>query len=149
MKTFFGRHQYSLDTKHRLILPVAFRNLLKTEKAKYFVVTLGLDKCLYLFLPAQWEKIAEDSLSIFKSADKQKERAFKRFFFANALKADVDKMGRILISPVHKKYAGLKKKITIIGVGNKAEIWDSKAWENYSAKVITPNKAKFAKIYDI
>ncbi|HUT86097.1 MAG TPA: division/cell wall cluster transcriptional repressor MraZ [Elusimicrobiales bacterium] len=149
MGVFFGLHKYNLDGKNRLILPVYFRNLLKKEKAKYFMLALGFNKCLYLFLPSQWEKISQDNLSIFKSSDKEKERAFKRFFFGNAVKAEVDKLGRVLVNTVHKKYAGLKKKIIVVGVGNKAEIWDANQWEKYNRKVIIPNKEKFSKIYDI
>jgi MraZ protein len=149
MNTFFGIHQYSLDSKNRLILPVYYRRLVKSEKARHFMITLGLNRCLYLFLPSQWEKISEDNLSIFKSSDKEKERAFKRFFFGSAVKSQIDRLGRILINPMHKKYAGLKKKIVIVGVGSKAEIWDSSGWQTYNKKVIEPNKNKFGKIYDI
>lgn len=149
MSVFFGTAKYNLDAKGRLTLPPSFRYLLKKEKEKYFMVTVGLNNCLYLFLPSQWEKLIADNMNIFSSTDKEQVRAFKRFFFGNAKKLQTDKLGRILIDPHHRQYAKLKKYTVIIGVGNKAEIWDYKCWQNYNKKIIEPNKVKFSKIYDI
>jgi MraZ protein len=149
MSVFFGTSKYNLDTKNRLTLPPPVRKLLKKEKAKHFMITVGLNDCLYLFLPSQWEKLISDNMSIFNSPDKERVRAFKRFFFGNAKKAEPDKLGKILLDPGHRQYAKLKKQVIIIGVGNKAEIWDSKSWQNYNKKTIEPNKLKFSRIYDI
>lgn len=149
MSVFFGTFEYNLDAKNRLTVPPFFREMLKKEKEKYFMVTVGLNDCLYLFLPCEWENLISKNSEIFTSPDKEQMRAFKRFFFSNAKKADTDKLGRILITPYHKRYAKLKKQIVIAGVGNKAEIWDIKLWQDYNKKKIKPNKAKFSKIYDI
>lgn len=149
MSSLFGISQYHLDPKNRLFLPPKFRQALKAEKGSQFIITTGLDKCLYLFLPSRWEALLADNMKAFSSASKDGERAFKRFFFGNAAECPVDALGRILIGQNHKEYAGLSKKVFIVGVGNKAEIWSAERWNRYKATHIDPKAEKFSKIYDI
>lgn len=149
MGIFFGRYEHVLDVKNRLFMPSKFRETLDKEKGASFYITTGLSQCLYLFLPSQWEKLTENDMHSFSSPDKEKERAFKRFLFGNAQEVSLDRQGRILLWNEHIKYAGLKKNVTFVGVGNKAELWDTSVWNSYQANVLEPNKNKFGKIYDI
>ncbi|MFA6582700.1 MAG: division/cell wall cluster transcriptional repressor MraZ [Elusimicrobiaceae bacterium] len=149
MSVFYGISEYKLDAKYRLFLPSSFRSALKKEKGGHFMLTTGLGGCLYLFLPSQWEALLANNMQPFKNADKEQERAFKRFFFGNAQEAPVDSAGRILVGSAQREYAGLEKEAAVIGVGNKAEIWALHRWKKYSAQAITPNAGSFAKVYDI
>ena len=149
MGAFFGIDEYTLDPKNRLFFPPRYRQALDNEQGKHFMLTTGLNGCLYLFLPSQWNALLEGNMLEFKSGDKEEERAFKRFFFGNAAEAPLDSMGRILIGQNHKNYAELSKKVVVIGVGNKAELWDVERWERYKQQAIVPNEQKFSKIYDI
>jgi len=149
MGVFFGTDEYRLDAKNRLFLPPRFRDALAKEKGRHFMLTTGLGDCLYLFLPSQWEALLSNNMEIFRTSDKNEERALKRFFFGNAAEAPVDSMGRILIAQTHKDYAKLRKDAAVIGVGNKAEIWDLASWKKYQKTEIAPREKKFSKIYDI
>ena len=149
MPSFFGTHEYSLDPKNRLFLPPEFRAALQQEKASHFMIASGFEDCLYLDLPSQWGALLDSDPESFKSGDKQEVRAFKRFFFGSAGRAPVDGQGRVLLEHRHKEYAALKKLVTIVGVGNKAEIWDSARWQRYTAAQIKPRAARFGKIHDL
>jgi len=149
MHSFFGTYEYTLDPKNRLFLPPEFRAALKQEKASHFMIASGFEDCLYLYLPSQWGALLDSDPESFKSGDKQEVRAFKRFFFGSAGRAPVDGQGRVLLEQRHKAYAGLAKHVTIVGVGNKAEIWDSARWRAYSARQIKPRAARFGKIHDL
>ena len=149
MAAFFGVHNYSIDGKGRLSLPARFRAALKTEQGDAFIVTTGPESCLYLFLPSQWEKLVSGDMSAFQGEDKEALRAFRRYFFGNAAECEPDSMGRILVTPAHRKHAGLGRKAVLVGVGQKAEIWDEARWKKYNAASILPREKDFAKVYDI
>ncbi|MFH1618653.1 MAG: division/cell wall cluster transcriptional repressor MraZ [bacterium] len=149
MSSFYGEYSYSLDGKNRVFVPARFRDELKKEKETHFMLTIGLDRCLYIFLPSRWENLLANNLEAFKSANKEDERAFKRFFFGNAVETPVDEQGRILVPQNHKAHAFLKKNVIIRGVGNKAELWDAQRWENYNKEVARPSFEKFGKIFDL
>ncbi|MCR4295663.1 MAG: hypothetical protein NUW21_09030, partial [Elusimicrobia bacterium] len=82
MALLIGRYDYSLDPKNRLAVPPKYREVLAQEKGRSFYLTSGMEGCLYLFLPAQWEKMLGDDLKMFSLPDKEQERAFKRKFFS-------------------------------------------------------------------
>jgi len=149
MKSFYGEYQFVIDPKNRVFIPSKFRDELKKEKGKYFMLTIGLDGCLYLFLPSLWDELLRNNMEVFKSDNREEERAFKRFFFSNACDVLLDDQGRILIPSSHKIYAGIKKDVVIVGVGNKIELWSREKWEDYKNKKISSSLSKFSKILDI
>lgn len=131
-KTIFmliGEYKHTLDDKNRLSLPSKFRK----EIGKNVVITPGLDNCLFVFAKGEWAKIAERlSQSSMLSSDN---RSFNRFMFGGAVEAEVDGIGRILMPDFLKERAGLKNKVVIIGVQNRLEIWNEKAWTDYKQVV--------------
>ena len=149
MSTLYGEYSYVMDPKNRIFVPARFREELRKEDKNYFMLSIGLDHCLYLFMPSKWEELIADNMAIFRSENKEEERAFKRFFFGNAADAQLDEQGRILVPQNQKNYASLKKDILIRGVGNKAEIWDAKSWNEYKKDVMEPSAEKFSKIFDL
>jgi MraZ protein len=149
MSSFYGEYKFVIDSKNRLFVPSKFRDELKKEKSKNFMITIGLDGCLYMFLPSVWNELIKNNMEIFRADNREEERAFKRFFFSNAQEISVDPQGRILISQNHKNYAEIKKEVFIIGVGNKIEIWSKEKWEEYNKSAIKSSLKKFSKILDI
>ena len=123
---------------------------LHAEKESHFILALGIDRCISLFLPSQWEGVLRD-LSERSTTVKNKAtvRAFKRQLYGSAAEAPLDDQGRVLIPQVLVSYAKLRKDVTIIGVGNKAEIWDSAAWAAYEKKQAAPSFVKLAQAVDI
>ncbi|HBB66573.1 MAG: division/cell wall cluster transcriptional repressor MraZ [Elusimicrobia bacterium GWA2_56_46] len=149
MSALYGEYSYVMDPKNRMFIPARFREELHKEDKNYFMLSIGLDRCLYLFLPSKWEELIANNMEIFKSENKEEERAFKRFFFGNAADAQLDEQGRILVPQNQKSYASLGKDVIIRGAGNKAEIWDARNWSKYKKTVMEPSFKKFSKIFDL
>lgn len=121
---FMGEYNHTIDAKGRLIVPAKFREALGDE----FVVTRGLDDCLFVFPNEGW-KVFEEKLSTLPVANKNARR-FARFFLSGAATVELDKQGRILIPTTLREYGALEKEVVFIGVANRVEIWSKERWEN-------------------
>lgn len=122
---FMGEFQHNIDIKGRIIVPAKFRDGL----GESFVVTRGLDKCLFVYPMDEW-KILEEKLKKLPLTKKDA-RSFTRFFFSGAVECEVDKQGRINIPQPLRKYATLEKECVVIGVSDRIEFWASEKWESY------------------
>lgn len=123
---FIGEYEHSLDSKGRIIIPAKFREKLDET----FIVTKGLDNCLFIFPKNEWE-IFESKLKSLPLTRKDA-RAFVRFFFSGATECDLDKQGRILVPNNLRNHAKLNKDAIIIGVSNRVEIWSREEWNTYN-----------------
>ncbi|ALX47379.1 division/cell wall cluster transcriptional repressor MraZ [Lentibacillus amyloliquefaciens] len=122
---FMGEYQHNIDSKGRIIVPAKFREGLGDS----FVVTRGLDKCLFAYPMDEW-KLLEEKLKKLPLTKKDA-RAFTRFFFSGAIECDVDKQGRINIPQPLRNYAALDKECVVIGVSNRVEFWAEEKWKTY------------------
>ena len=122
---YIGQYNHSIDAKNRVFLPAKYRS-----KHKHFILTRGLESCLYLYDLQSWDTVLQ-KLEDLSLPDKMQERAFKRALLSGANEAAPDSQGRILIPQTLCAYAGIKNEIIIIGVGNRLEIWDSTQWNAY------------------
>ena len=120
---FMGEYNHTVDPKGRLIVPAKFREQLGDE----FVVTKGLDGCLFVYTLDEWHNIEEKFRNI--SMTSKDARKFSRFFFAGAASCELDKQGRILLPPVLREYANLTKDVVLVGVLSRVEIWDTDRWQ--------------------
>jgi MraZ protein len=127
---FIGEYQHAVDNKNRMIIPSKFRDSL----GEGFVLTKGLDGCLYAYTMEEW-KVLEEKLKKLPLTSKDA-RAFVRFFFSGANEIDIDKQGRALIPQNLMEYAGIKKEIISIGVSTRIEIWGKEKWEDYNSQNI-------------
>ncbi len=123
---FFGEYQHALDTKNRIIVPAKLRDGLGNK----FVITKGLDGCLYVYPLTEW-KILEEKLKTLPLTNKDA-RAFVRFFFSGACEIELDKQYRGVIPQNLKEYAGIEKDIVSIGVLSRVEIWSKEKWDEYN-----------------
>ena len=123
---FIGEYQHSLDSKNRIIVPSKLRDGLGAK----FVITKGLDGCLYAYPLDEWKKL-EDKMKTLPLTNKDA-RAFIRFFFSGACEVEVDKQGRGLIPQNLKEYAAIEKEIVSIGVLQRVEIWSKERWNEYN-----------------
>ena len=103
---FMGEYNHTVDPKGRLIIPAKFREQLGDE----FVVTKGLDGCLFVYTKEEWHNIEEKFRGISMTA------------------LELDKQGRILLPPVLREYADLQKDVVLVGVLSRVEIWDKGRW---------------------
>ncbi len=121
---FMGEYSHTIDAKSRLIIPSRFRESL----GDVFVVTKGLDGCLFVFDNAEWTAF-EEKLQKLPSLTNPDVRKFIRFFMAGASEVEVDKQGRILIPASLKEFAALEKDVVLIGAGSRVEIWSKERYE--------------------
>lgn len=122
-----GEYAHTLDPKGRVIMPAKFRE----DIGSNFVVTKGLDNCLFAYSISEWQNF-ETKLKTLPLTNPTA-RNFIRFFFSGATECEVDKQGRILIPANLREYAGLQKDIYVIGVSTRVEIWDKEKWDNYNS----------------
>ena len=123
-----GEYEHSLDAKSRLIMPAKLRE----DIGEKFIITKGLDGCLFGFSKQEWENF-EDKLKTLPLTNKNA-RDFVRFFLSGAIIEELDKQGRFLIPANLKEYANLDKEIVITGVGTRIEIWDKAKWKEYNSE---------------
>ena len=123
---FMGEFSHTIDAKGRLIIPSKLRAGLGEE----FVVTAGLDGCLFIYPKKEW-KVFEEKLYALPISNPSA-RKFSRFFLANACSCELDKQGRILLPQNLRTLASLDKDVVLAGVGSRIEIWNSEAWAKTS-----------------
>jgi len=127
MNLLTGEFRNSVDDKGRLSLPARLREELAGST---FVLTQGVDKCLWLFPPEQWESLSKklmDSTSLFQA----KARLVQRRILAPAQEVEVDKLGRISVPQSLREWAGLTKECVILGITKYIEIWDAEEYRSY------------------
>lgn len=122
-----GEYEHSLDVKGRLILPAKIRE----DMGDKFIVTKGLDGCLFGFSQNEWTNF-EEKLKTLPLTNKNA-RDFVRFFLSGATECEIDKQGRFLITSNLREYATLEKDAIIIGVGTRIEIWNRDKWKSYNS----------------
>ncbi len=132
-----GEYEHSLDAKGRLIMP----SKLRIDIGESFIITKGLDGCLFVFSQNEWNNF-ETKLKTLPLSDKNA-RNFVRFFLSGATVCEIDKQGRFLIPANLRESAKLDKDAMIVGVGTRLEIWNKEIWqkceENISADEIAEN----------
>lgn len=125
---FSGEYLHTLDGKGRVIIPSRLREGL----GERFVITRGLDHCLFVYPPAEWTRL-EQKLKTLPFTQKDA-RAFNRLFFSGAMELEADKQGRILIPQNLRDYAGINRDVMIIGVSSRVEIWNEESWKEYFSR---------------
>jgi MraZ protein len=124
-----GEYTHTIDDKKRLSLPSKFRK----ELGKKIVITHGLDNCLFIYPQKEWVKVSVKLSEL--GVGQSDRRSFNRFMLGGAVETEVDSIGRILVPDFLKEFAGLKNKVSVIGVHSRVEIWDQKNWSDYKKKI--------------
>ena len=125
LSMLMGEYHHNIDEKSRLIIPAKFRS----ELGERFVITKGLDKCLFVYSETEWNKLMQKVSSL--QFTKKNVRAFERTFIGGASLIEFDKQGRINITSPLVHYANIKKECIIIGVSERLEIWSKEEFESY------------------
>jgi MraZ protein len=115
-----------MDKKNRIIIPSKLRDGL----GETFIMTKGLDSCLYIYPKNEWQ-IFEQKLKSLPLTDKNV-RSFVRFFFSGANEMEPDKMGRVLIPQSLLSYAGIEGEVVSVGMMDRVEVWSKEKWEAYN-----------------
>jgi len=134
--TFIGEYAYALDLKGRVNVPAKFRQALSKDNKNTFIITRGMDSCVWVYPLTEWQKIEADLRNL--SSLSNIHRAFVRNTARYASPSTYDKQGRITLSPSLVEYASLEKDVLIIGMINKMEIWNPaelKRTDNNTVKI--------------
>ncbi len=123
-----GEYRHTVDAKARLAIPVKFRDGLGDR----FVATKGLDNCLWVFPPSEWESFEARLRAL--PVTNPNARATVRFFLAGANECEVDAQGRIVVPENLREHARLEKDAVVVGVGSRVEIWSKPEWEAYNQR---------------
>ena len=137
---FIGEYEHSVDAKGRVIMPAKLRE----DIGEKFILTKGLDGCLFAYSQTEWTNF-EEKLKTLPLTNKNA-RDFVRFFLSGAIECEIDKQGRFLIPSNLRDYSKLDKEIVILGDGTRIEIWNKEIWKkganNISADEIAENMDK-------
>ena len=121
---FTGEYSFNIDSKNRINIPAALRKQFSSKDKKTFVVTRGIDNCAWIYPITEWKKIQKELQQL--SSLSKTNRIFLRNHLRHANVLKFDSQGRFVLPQPLIQYASIKKDITIIGVLNKIEIWNSK-----------------------
>ncbi|MFQ5866428.1 MAG: division/cell wall cluster transcriptional repressor MraZ [bacterium] len=119
-----GQYHHSLDGKNRLFIPARLR-----QNVRRFVITSGLEGCLFVYTSDNWKKITERFKAL--PLTKADARRFLRTFLSGASECDLDDQGRILIPKNLCNYANIRKETIVVGVLDRIEIWSKSNWQRY------------------
>jgi MraZ protein len=122
---FLGENRHALDDKGRVIFPARMRD----ELGAQVVLQKGIEACVYVFPPEEWEREVEKVNSL--PSTKPEARRYRRYFFSQAQSERIDRQGRLTIPQAFRTYAGLTKDVVIAGVGPRVEIWDAAKWDGH------------------
>lgn len=123
---FRGITNLNLDAKGRMAIPARYRELLQSTCGSALVITADIDRCLLLYPAPAWATF-EQQLRDLPNVDTHT-RNLQRLYIGHAQEVEMDAQGRILLSPELRTYAGLDRRVALVGQGNKFEVWDEETW---------------------
>jgi MraZ protein len=126
-----GSYDHKLDNKGRTVLPARFRG----ELGDTVVATIGIDRCIAIYPAARWSELIVKLKDL--SQFKKKTRDFRRVLLSKAIEQDIDAAGRINLPQKLREYAEINQDVTLIGLEDRVEIWDTEKWEEHSKEVLS------------
>ena len=123
-----GQYNLTLDERGRITIPSKFRDSMLGD----FVLTKGLDNCVFLYPKNEWERITSKLKEL--PLSNKNARAFLRNFYSGAVTSSIDKQGRVLLPQNLRDHAEMGKELVIIGLDTRAEIWAQDKWEEFNSQ---------------
>lgn len=123
---FAGSHQLSVDDKGRLAIPARFRVALAEQCDSQLVITRGPNPCLEIYPLPEFQRIVRD---IQQMEDRNVAEAVKQFFVGFAVETEIDKQGRVLLSPMLRKYVPLEGPAVLMGQDTRFDLWSQAQWD--------------------
>ena len=123
-----GEYQHNIDAKGRMIMPAKLRE----ELGDTFVITKGLDGCLFVLPNSEWDKLDRELCDKPISTS----RKIKRFFYASKTDCEIDGNGRILLPAPLREFAKIEKEVVVVGVSTRVEIWSKEKWDEENAAFV-------------
>ncbi len=125
---FQGNYSINLDAKGRIAVPTKCREQLVADCGGQVVITAHIqERCLCLYPINAWEQSVLPQIQALPTVYKAAARA-QRLVIGYAHELNIDGNGRVLVPPTLREFARLEKKLMLVGLGNKFELWDEDAW---------------------
>ena len=134
---FRGPSKVTLDSKGRLAIPTRHRERIITRADGHLVATIDRDHCLLLYPLPDWEELERKLLRL--PSLKRRERRLQRLMLGYATELEMDGHGRILLPAALREFAGLERRIMLIGQGNRFEVWDEQRWLDSCEEWLAPD----------
>ena len=132
-----GEYEHTVDAKGRMNFPAKLRE----EFGEHFYISKSFnEKCLTVYTKESWEALRES----LKGQPSKIALPIERFIFGSACEAEPDKEGRIAIAPALRAYAGFTAEVVVVGMSDRAEIWDKARWEEYNNSILPEDIAAMA-----
>lgn len=136
MGFFIGTYQHSFDDKNRVIVPARLRDMIDVSReGEGLYVSPGRPGCLYLFTRSDWMETAQRLTERAKENPTEENQNYRRIFFADSEQVNWDKQGRVLVPETLRSRAGLGKDAVFVGNGDRIELWDREAFEQFHDQV--------------
>jgi MraZ protein len=131
---FSGESLHTLDPKNRVFVPKRFQDLLERneEGQRVVILTRGFERCLFLFSEQGFSKVLARLQT--QPFGGERLRKMQRLFFANVHPTPLDGSGRLLLPERLRSYAGIEKEVVMVGVADRAEVWERGQWERFQAE---------------
>ena len=129
MSFFSGEYECKIDAKGRMTLPSKVKSKFPEVSGNQMVLSLGMEPCLVLYPMVEFRKIYSRVASMNEFDDEP--RMFQRTFSRRISEVDLDSVGRILIPKSMLKFASLEKEVTMVGMGNRMELWSPEIFEEH------------------
>lgn len=132
---FRGVHQLNLDVKGRMAMPAKHRDALISSDQGQLIATIDINvRCLLIYPLSEWLEVEKkiQELPAFKPGVRQ----LQRLMLGHASEVEFDGSGRVLLPAVLREYAGLDKKIVLVGQGKKFELWGEDQWNVITEQAI-------------
>lgn len=132
---FRGSYQHTVDSKGRLSIPAKFREVLLGKGDDRIVITnfvVDGARCLDVYPLDEWMRFEEQIQS--KPKFERRMVLFQNYYLGGACECLVDKQGRILIPPLMRQYANLKRDVVLVSALEKFRVWDQEAWKKMFAE---------------
>ena len=139
---FLGEFELRIDHKGRVAIPARFRDAFRAG----LVLSRGFDKCLIVYTMAEWERVADELVSL--PVTQLNPRRIARFTFSGAFDLELDRQGRIILPPALRQYAGINDEVVVVGSYSHLQIWSKENWVA-EKKFMTEHVAEIAEAVNI
>ncbi len=125
-----GEYEHVIDDKNRVLISNKLRNQIDTARhGSNFYLVLGANGILCLYPEKYFEQVVLGCAPTGSAADETV--AFERISFALANRVELDRQGRLLLNEKLRRRARLGNRITLVGVRDHVELWNTEDWERY------------------
>jgi MraZ protein len=129
MSSFKGSDTYIVDAKGRVSIPSRMRKNIEPAANLTFVLTRGLEKCLYAYPLDEWRRLETTIRSLPQS--NEKDRFFVRMLMQWSEEVQLDSQFRLLLPKTLSDFADIQKEVFFIGVLDHIELWNPELFKQY------------------